>query len=75
VLINDHPNNSSNHYLNGREGVTVVKNTGAQPYADAIKTSLTNLDQDRPNVDYETVDIYQKYEKSWMQLRNRKRIA
>jgi len=75
VLINDHPNNSSNHYLNGREGVTVVKNTGAQTYADAIKTSMTNLDQDRPNVDYETVDIYQKYEKSWMQLRNRKRIA
>ena len=75
VLINDHPNNSSNHYLNGREGVTVVKNTGAQTYADAIKTSMTNLDQDRPNVDYETVDVYQKYEKSWMQLRNIKRIA
>jgi glycosyltransferase involved in cell wall biosynthesis len=75
VLINDHPNNSSNHYLNGREGVTVVKNTGAQTYADAIKTSMTNLDQDRPNVDYETVDVYQKYEKSWMQLRNTKRIA
>jgi glycosyltransferase involved in cell wall biosynthesis len=75
VLINDHPNNSSNHYLNGRKGVTVVKNTGAQTYADAIKTSMTNLDQDRPNVDYETVDIYQKYEKSWMQLRNKKRIA
>ena len=75
VLINDHPNNSSNHYLNGREGVTVVKNTGAQTYADAIKTSMTNLDQDRPNVDYETVDIYQKYEKSWMQLRNLMRIA
>jgi glycosyltransferase involved in cell wall biosynthesis len=75
VMINDHPNNSSNHYLNGREGVTLVKNTGAQTYADAIKTSMTNLDQDRPNVDYETVDIYQKYEKSWMQLRNKKRIA
>ena len=75
VLINDHPNNSSNHYLNGREGVTVVKNTGAQTYADAIKTSMTNLDHDRPNVDYETVDVYQKYEKSWMQLRNQKRIT
>ena len=75
VLINDHPNNSSNHYLNGREGVTVVKNTSAQTYADAIKINMTNLDQVRPNVEYETVDIFQKYEESWLQLRDKKKIT
>jgi hypothetical protein len=35
---------------------------------------MTNLDQVRPNVEYETVDIFQKYEESWLQLSDKKRI-
>lgn len=75
VLIADHPNNSSNYYLNDLEGVTAVKNASAETYAAAIKAFMAISGRVRSNHEYETKNIYQKYEKSWMQLRNQKRIA
>lgn len=75
VLIAKHSNNSANYYLNDLQGVKAVENAGAQTYAEAIKTMISNVKKSEDTNNVETVDIYQKYAKSWMQLRVAKRLA
>ena len=75
VVIADHPSNSSNFYLNDLQGVTAVKNADAQAYANVIKDLMIESNSIRVVGEFETMNIYQKYAKSWLQLRNVKRIA
>ena len=75
VLIAKHSNNSANYYLNDLQGVTAIENAGAQTYAEAIKTMISSVKKSEDTKNVETVDIYQKYAKSWMQLRVAKRLA
>jgi glycosyltransferase involved in cell wall biosynthesis len=75
VLIAQHSNNSANYYLNDLEGVVAVKDASARTYAEAIKSLLSNLKKSENTNNVETADIYQKYAKSWKQLRAAKRLA
>jgi glycosyltransferase involved in cell wall biosynthesis len=75
VVIAEHPNNSSNYYLNDLQGVTSVKNADAQAYSEVIKNLLSRPVLVRDAGESERLNIYQKYAKSWMQLRSTKRFA
>lgn len=75
VVIAEHPNNSSNYYLNDLQGVTSVKNADAQAYSEVIQNLLSRPVLVRDAGESERLNIYQKYAKSWIQLRSTKRFA
>ena len=75
VMIAQHSNNSANYYLSDLAGVVAVKDASAQTYAETIKSLLSNLKKSEKTSNVETADIYQKYAKSWKQLRAAKSLA
>jgi glycosyltransferase involved in cell wall biosynthesis len=75
LVIADHPNNASTHYLSELERVTLVKDSSAEAYAQVIKDLLPSVRTVKKSTDAEVTNMYQKYENSWEKLITKNRNA
>ena len=75
LVIADHPNNAATHYLNELDGVTLVSESSARAFADAIRDLAPYLITTRDSSKNEVANIYQKYEHSWGKIMSRVRGA
>ena len=69
VIIADHPDNAATYYMAELDGVTIVKDPSAKTYAETIKGMLLKLRSVKEGPEIEILDIYEKYEKSWIKLK------
>ena len=75
IIIADHPNNAATYYLSELDGVTTVKGSNPQVYADVIKSLVSKMRSVSKGSDLETLNIYEKYAKSWAKLLSVKKSA
>ena len=68
LVIAEHPNNAATYYLKGLEDVTLVKESSAEAYAEAITALMPILRSVKKSIEVDTSSIYQKYEDSWGRL-------